>query len=140
VSSAPLPAPRRWSRLWLALVLVLILVLGAITAFLALNSSRTSPLYLTVLQMVQENAAVQSIFGAPIEEGAWLGRRIHVDEASGKAELEFPVVGSRDRAVVRAMARKVGDDWEITYLEVTGQSIFSKLVLTPLLSGPAPDK
>jgi hypothetical protein len=128
-------------RLGAGLAAFLLVFGGGILIWLTRDNVRSSEPYQLALERVRNSSVVRDILGGPIEETGWLSRRkLQIDDTAGKAEIEFEVDSPKGGAIVQGTARRLDGKWEFTYLEVRGRSVFSKIVLTPLLpKAPEPN-
>lgn len=117
---------------WLVPVLALILVLLGAAVFILLQpSSRPEP-YRLALAEIQQNPSAIGMLGEPIQESSSLignRRKVTIDEAAGTASMEFEVTGSRDRARIVAAAKRTEHGWEVTFLEIRSQTVFTALIV-----------
>ncbi len=100
-----------------------LLVLGGISAVILVvvvfGAIKKSDVYQEALRRAQNDPAVVSALGTPIEAGMIVTGSVNIDTSGGHAKLDFPISGPKGKASVHLVATKSGEKWEYTELTVT---------------------
>ena len=132
--------PNWWGRNWKWFVPVgclgtLVLFAGFIGAlwFGITGIMKGSESYQMAVTAAKENPKVIELLGQPIREGSLVSGNINEAGPSGHAELQIPLVGSKNNGNLFLVANKVMGKWAIQnlVLEVESTKERIKLVETP---------
>jgi membrane protein YqaA with SNARE-associated domain len=117
---------RKWA-MWGVIMLVVSLLASAGAVFLIFEELKNSEPYVMAMDKVQMSGEVQQAVGAPIKPGWWLAGNVSADRTGGKAELSFPLEGSKSKGAVHVKATKANNRWKLDELyflpEVGGAAI-----------------
>lgn len=80
---------------------------------------KSTDAYRGAVQSAQRDPRVIQALGAPIHAGFWVIGTVHVDNGEGEADIRFPLIGSRSRGRVHAVATRSASGWHYSELTVT---------------------
>lgn len=114
----------------LIVIFVVSLVGGVTTLF-----TKSEP-FQYALQQAQQSEWVISKIGEPIETDGMTTGNVNFSDGDSTAEMEIPVKGSKDEAVILVIASKTADNWVYETLKVTiddTKEVYNLLTGEPVL-------
>ncbi len=80
---------------------------------------KNSDVYTESLHRAQQNAQVQSVLGTPIEDGWWVMGNVNLDNDRGRANITYPIEGSKGKGTVHVVASRSSSKWNYERMTVT---------------------
>ena len=111
---------------------VLILACGVAIVGLVFYLMRSSDVYEQAIEVVQSHPAAVRALGEPVESGFFVTGSISTSGASGRADFQIPVSGSRDKGTLYVVATKSEGAWHFSTLELVTKQYPDRI---DLLSG-----
>jgi hypothetical protein len=100
-----------------------VLLIGAIgigaIAMIVFGAIKSSDVYRGALADAEKDPRVIAALGAPIHAGFLVTGNVSVKNQRGTADIQFPLIGSKARGLVHAVATRDADKWQYTELTVT---------------------
>jgi len=98
--------------------------IAAIAGIIAvvIGGIRNSDVYSGARNAAERDSRVIAALGAPMQPGWWVMGNVKLENRTGSADLEFPLIGSRQRGTVHAVAELENERWRYTTLTVTPKS------------------
>ena len=117
--------PNWWGRNWKWFVpagclTAILLAIGFVVIILTIvfGAMKRSGPYQDGLATAKNHPEVQEALGTPIDAGLFMGGSIHVNGASGNADITFPISGPRGKARVYIVGRKRAGNWQYSHRSV----------------------
>lgn len=121
------PPKNWWQRNWkwalptggclvvltLIIIFVVTLVGGVSTLF------KESAPYQTAVNKAKESSWVIERLGEPIETTGIAQGNINLSNGSGEADLQIPIKGPKDEAVIMVWGTKNGGEWSYKYIRIS---------------------
>lgn len=107
----------KWGACGCAAALAITIVGIAAIVAIVFGLIKSTDAYRGALASARKDPRVIEAFGAPVHAGFWALGTVHVDNGEGEADIHFPLIGSKDRGIVHAVATKRGGEWH--YSELT---------------------
>lgn len=132
VAAQPGATPAKSSGCWkwgaCGCITALIIVAAGIAGIVLIvfGMVKSSDVYAGARREAARDPRVIEALGAPVHAGWWVTGSVHVDNGEGNADFHFPLIGSKSRGQVHAVATRDNGAWHYSELTVTtrdGQTI-----------------
>ncbi|HKB80063.1 MAG TPA: cytochrome c oxidase assembly factor Coa1 family protein [Thermoanaerobaculia bacterium] len=100
-----------------AAVIVVVAIAGIVALFFA--GIRRSDVYSGARDAARRDPRVIAALGEPIHTGWWVTGSVNINNEKGNADFHFPLIGSKERGRVHAIAELDEGKWRYTVLTVT---------------------
>ena len=124
-SPPPIVAPPKRGGCWkwgaigcLAVLIIAAIGIGGIVV-LVFGAIKSTDAYRGARATAERDPRVIAALGAPVHPGIWIIGNVNVNNNRGNADFQFPIIGSRSRGRLHAVAYRDISGWHYTELTVT---------------------
>jgi len=108
----------KWGLIGCGVVFVIIAIVVAGVLAVALGAIKSTDVYKKARTRATTDPRVIAALGAPVTASFFVIGNVKVEDRTGKAVINFPISGSKEKANVRAEATLDADGWHYSVLLV----------------------